>query len=147
MDIDKIFEMWKEDCQINTKDLESDIINTSKKHAKYLEMLSVSRLVSKRTEQKYKTLMKDKWLWYNGKMSKDEMDERGWSYTPLNGLKVLKSDLDKFYDSDPDVQELACKVEYAKTRVSVLEEIVTNLKWRHQTIKNILESRKLEMGM
>lgn len=147
MDIDKIFEMWKEDCQINTKDLESDIINTSKKHAKYLEMLSVSRLVSKRTEQKYKTLMKDKWLWYNGKMSKDEMDERGWSYTPLNGLKVLKSDLDKFYDSDPDVQELACKVEYAKTRVSVLEEIVTNLKWRHQTIKNILESRKLEIGM
>jgi hypothetical protein len=80
-------------------------------------------------------------------MSKDEMDARGWSYDPLNGLKVLKGDMDRFYDSDSDIQNAQMRIDYLKELVSVLEEIMGNIRWRHQNIKNMVEWRKFTSGI
>jgi len=109
--------------------------------------LSVSRLQLKRKEAEYHTLLKDKWMWYNGKMTKDEIDARGWDYDPLNGLKVLKGDMDYFYNSDEHIQTAKMKIDYLKELVSTLEEIISNIRWRHQNIKNIIEWRKFTSGI
>jgi len=146
-DIEDILEMWKSDSEIDDMKLDESSQQSAKLHAKYLELLSVARLRLKKQEADYKTLLRDKWLWYNGKMSKDEMDAKGWSYDPMNGLKVLKGDMNYFYDSDTDIQNANMKIDYTKEVVATLEEIMGNIRWRHQNIKNMIEWRKFTSGI
>jgi len=145
--IEDVLEMWKTDSEIDELKLDEASQQSARLHSKYLELLSVTRLQLKRKESEFRVLLKDKFLWYNGKMSKDEMDARGWSYDPLNGLKVLKGDMDRFYDSDSDIQNAQMKIDYLKELVAVLEEIMGNIRWRHQNIKNMIEHRKFTSGI
>jgi len=100
----------------------------------------------KKKELAQKRLLKKKWLWYNGKMTKEEMDNLNWSYTPLNGLKVLKGDMDYYYDSDPDIQKSIESITYYKIMVDTIKEIIDHIKWRSQNIKNVIEFRKFTEG-
>ena len=91
-------------------------------------------------------LQKDKWLWYTGKLSQEEIQEKNWDYDPFNGLTILKSDYDKFFGADRDIQKAIEKMEYCKIVVEYLQDIVSQLTWRHQTIKNIIEWRRFMAG-
>ena len=77
MNIEKILEMWNKDSQIDEFKLDEATRDTAKLHAKYLELLTVHKLQLRRKEADFKVLLKDKWLYYNGKMSQQEMDDRG----------------------------------------------------------------------
>lgn len=120
---------------------------SAKLHSKYLELYSVNKLKLKKQQLDFKVLLRDKWSHYNGKLSKEEIDEKGWDYDPMNGLTVLKSDMDKWYDADPLIQEAQLKIEYTKEMVETLKEIMDNIKWRHQSIKNAIEWHKFTSGV
>ena len=51
-----------------------------------------------------------------------------------------------YYDADPDIQALVAKIEYHETLVETLEEIMNNIRWRHSTIKNIIDWRRFTSG-
>ena len=146
IELEKILEEWREDCTIDNMRLDETSRNTPLLHAKYLELLSQSKLRLKRAELKQKSLLKDKWLWYNGKMSQEEVAEKNWDPDPFNGLKIMKGDMDHYYDSDPEIQKSEELIEYWKTVVSTLTEIVDTIKWRHQTIGNIIKWKQFESG-
>lgn len=146
LDLDNIMKMWKEDSVIDQNNLDEASIQTPMLHAKYLELYNVAKIKLRRAEADQKVLLRDKWSWYNGKMSKEQIDEKGWDYDPLNGLKVLKGDMDYFYDSDPDIRASEDKVVYWRTVNECLKEIIDNIKWRSNTIKNIIDWRRFESG-
>ena len=66
----------------------------------------------------------------------------GWSDDPFDGLKIMKNDIQIFYNSDKDIQELNAKIEYLKVTIDYLKECMENITWRHQTIKNTIDWRK-----
>jgi hypothetical protein len=90
--------------------------------------------------------MKDKWLWYNGKLSQEEIAAKGWNPDPFDGLKVLKGEMEHYYNSDPEIQASQDRLTYYRTVIETLSEIISSLNWRHQNIKNIIEWRKFESG-
>jgi len=145
MNLETILEMWSEDCKI-TGSLDESSRQTPMLHAKYLGILTEAKLQLKRSEMQQKTMLKDKWLYYNGKMSKEDIEQRGWQFDPFNGLKVLKGEMDYYYDADVDIQKSEEKVQYWKTITETLTEIVDNIKWRHQTIGNMIRWRMFEAG-
>lgn len=142
-----ILDMWKKDSIIDELNLDEASRESAKLHGKYLELLSVNRMRLKKTEMEFKVLLKNKWLHYNGKLSQEEIDTLGWNYDPLNGLTVLKGDMDRFYDADPIIQEHQAKLEYIQEMCDTLKEIIDNIKWRSQTIKNMIEWRKFTSGV
>lgn len=146
MNLQDILEGWEKDSHIDPTHLDLSSVETVKLHAKYLKLLSASKLQLKRHEMNQKSLLKDKWLYYNGKMSADEIEERGWEYDPFNGLKVMKGEMDYYYNSDIDIQKSEEKVTYYKTIVDTLQEIIETLRWRHQTISNIIKWKQFESG-
>jgi len=146
LDLENILEMWKNDCKISEFNLDDESRKTPSLHAKYLELHSLTKLKLKRAELDQKTLLKDKWLYYNGKMAPEEIESKGWEFDPFNGLKVLKGDMDRYYDADVDIQQSEERIIYFKTVLDTLEEIVNNLKWRHSTIKNMIDFRRWESG-
>ena len=147
MNIESILEMWKKDSVIDDMHLDEASRDSAKLHSKYLELHSISRLKLKKLELEFKPLLRDKFLHYGGKLSKIELEQKGWEYDPLKGLTVLKGDLDKWYDADPLIQEHQAKLAHQEELVNVLKEILDNIKWRHQNIKNIIEWRKFTSGI
>jgi len=148
LNIENILEMWKKDADIDEMNLDDASKDAARLHAKYLELLMTTKLQYQRNEYKLKSLLKEKWLYYNGKMSKEQIDEKGWPYDPFNGLaKPLKGEMDYYYNSDPDIMALNEKIEYLKTVIDTLDEILQNVKWRHQTIKNMIDWRRFTSGI
>ena len=141
-----IQEMWKKDCKIDDIELDASSLQVPVLHAKYSEILANQKLIQIRYENQLKDLQKDKWLWYTGKLSQEEIQEKNWDYDPFNGLTILKSDYDKFFGADKDIQKAIEKMEYCKVVVEYLQDIVSQLTWRHQTIKNIIEWRRFMAG-
>jgi len=146
LNLEDILNDWKKDCVIDESHLDKSSIDIAKLHAKYLQLLSISKLQLKKTELKQKILLKDKWLYYNDKMTQEQIEERGWEYDPFNGMKVMKGDMNHYYDSDIDIQKSEERVTYYKTLVETLQEIVTNINWKHQTIGNIIKWKQFEAG-
>jgi len=101
----------------------------------------------KKSEMDFKVLLRDKFMHYGGKLSQDELDSKGWEYDPLHGNTVLKGDMDKWYDADPVIQEAQAKIAYLQNINDTLKEILDNIKWRHQNIKNMIEWRKFTSGI
>jgi hypothetical protein len=146
IDLKDILEMWQEDCVIPRNSLDETSRQTPSLHAKYLKMLSEAKLQMKRAERQQKILLKEKWLYYNGKMDQDQLEEKGWNPDPFDGLKVLKGEMDYYYNSDPEIQLSEEKIQYWKTVIETLIDIIDNIKWRHQTIGNMIRWRQFEAG-
>ena len=146
MNLEELRKEWSKDCEIDDIELDKSSLEIPKLHAKYQDLLSSKILVMKQYQYKYDTLLKNKWLWYNGKMSQEQIQELGWSDDPLDGLKIMKNDLQLFYNSDKDIQELNAKIEYLKVTIEYLKECMQNITWRHQTIKNTIDWRKFMAG-
>ena len=144
--LEKILEEWKKDAHIDPTNIDEASRLTPELHAKYLSMLSQTKLKLKQAEFKQKELMKHKWLWYNGKLSQEEVEELGWDPDPVNGLKILKGEMEHYVEADPELVESEAKIEYLKTTIDTLKEIVENIKWRHQTIGNIIRWKQFEAG-
>jgi len=146
LDLKQIHEMWAKDSVIDPNNLDESSRQAPMLHAKYLELLSTTKLMLKRAEFAQKVLLKDKWLYYNGKMSQEDIIEKDWDPDPFNGLKILKGEMDYYYDADPEIQKSEEKIQYYKAVVDVLTEIIDNIKWRHQTIGNMIKWKLFESG-
>jgi len=144
--LEEVLEAWGTDSQLPRNNLDEASRATPTLHAKYLAVLSQTKLRMKKAEMDQKKLLKLKWLWYNGKMDEEQVKELGWDFDPLEGLKIMKGEMDYYYDSDPEIQKSEEKVLYHKTMIDTLVQIVDTLKWRHQTIKNMIDWRKFEAG-
>lgn len=145
IDIDKIFDEWENESKI-TEHLDDDSRKTPKLHAKYLRLFHIAKDSYLASEHELAILKKNKWLWYTGKISQEELEELGWEPDPTNGLKLLKTDLPQYYAADPDLQKATKELEYRKNVCDAIKEILDSLKWRHQTIRNMIEYLKFEAG-
>ena len=146
IDLTELLEEWKNDCQISEMHLDESSRQVPILHSKYLEKLMSVKLLLKRAEFTQKTLLKQKWLYYNGKMDQDDIEKLGWNPDPFDGLKILKGEMNYYYDADPEIQKSEEKIQYYKTILEALQEIIDNLKWRHQTIGNMIKWRQFESG-
>lgn len=148
MQLDELLQLWEKDSKIDEVNLDESSVKSAALHSKYLELYSLAKLQLKKRELSMANLRKDKWLYYNAKMTKEEMDERGWPYDPFHGMsKPLKSDMDMFYSTDPDIIKLQGQIEYQTTIVEALKDIMDNIKWRHTTIKNIIDWKRFTSGV
>ena len=147
MQLTQILDMWKKDSIIDEMRLDESSRDCAKLHSKYLDLYSVAKLKLKHLDLEYKIILRDKFLHYGGKLSQEELDQKKWDYDPLNGLTVLKGDMDKWYDADEVIQTHQKKMAYQQEVVDTLKEILDNVKWRHQTIKNMIEWRKFTSGV
>jgi len=146
LDLETIMKEWASDCEISTHQLDEVSRQTPSLHAKYLERRQLARLKLKHVKHLQKVLLKEKWLYYNGKMDEETLKDKGWEPDPFNGLRILKGEMDYYYDSDPEIIASEEKIEYYESLVEALTEIVDTLKWRHQTIGNMIRWRQFEAG-
>ena len=146
LNIEAIHKEWTEDSVIPMHQLDETARQIPMLHAKYLEYLTVTKLTLRRAEASQKILLKEKWLYYNGKMDPQTLQEKGWDPDPFNGLKILKGEMDYYYDSDPEISKSEDRIVALKAQIDSLTDILNMIKWRHSTIKNMIDYRRFEAG-
>ena len=128
--LEQILQTWEKDSKIDNTSLDESSRQSPVLHAKYLPLLAEAKIALRRAHAEQKVLLKQKWLYYNGKMDHETLQELGWEVDPFNGLKVLKGELDYYYDSDPEIQTSEEKIQYFKTVIDTLTDIINNINFK-----------------
>jgi hypothetical protein len=144
MKLIEIQTMWEQDCQIDRVELGEESLKIAQLHSKYFKLFSEERLHLKKLELDNKILRKNKFEYYNGIMSQEDLKIRGWE--PFN-LRVLKSDLNIYLEGDVDVHNAELKYEYQKEKINFLENIIKALNNRNFQIKNAIDWAKFMNGV
>lgn len=144
MKLNELQSMWAEDARIDETDLSAASLNIPMLHSKYLNILSSAKLTLRKADSDYLRMRKIKYRYYRGEMTKLELDERGWDQ--WLGTKPLKNEMDEFLSTDDDLIALQDKVEYYKTVIFHLEQIMRSLNSRTWDIKNSIEFLKYSQG-
>ena len=100
MKLSDIQSMWGEDSKIDRNELGEESLRVPQLHPKYFNLFSQERIVLRQLESEYKELYKQKYEYYNGTLSEEELRSNGWE--PIS-LKVLKSDINIYIQADSDI--------------------------------------------
>ena len=143
MTLDDIRKELERDTRIDDSALDAESLRIPQLHGKYLNFLMEERLSLARYENDVATITRDKWEYYTGKMSEEQLTARGWE--PFN-LKILRNDLDMYLNADADIVKARQKMQFQKEKVALLEEVVKELNNRHWKIRNAIEWRRFTNG-
>ena len=131
------------DMKVDDTQLDLESLKIPQLHNKYLNFLQEERFNLKKMGFDFSSLRRSKWEYYTGKISEEDLEEKGWE--PLN-LKILKSDIDMYLDSDNDMILMKQKITYQEEKVFYLESIIKEISQRNWEIRNAIEWRKFVSG-
>ena len=145
MNIEQLQEMWEADCEIDDNYLGEQSTATPKLHAKYVKLLVQIKLKHTKLTSDYNLLRKNKFRYFRGEMSRDELKENNWEQ--WQGIKPLKNEMDEFLTGDEDLNSLEVKIKYLETMIYLLESILQQIKARDWQIKTHVEWKRFLAGM
>jgi len=144
MKLNEIQTMWAEDCKVDQTNLGRSAARVPELHAKYLNMLSSVRLQFRKAEADYLRLRKLKYRYYRGELTKEELSELGWEQYLNN--RPLKNEMDEVMTTDDDIIQSMDKLEYIKTVLFQLEQILKSINCRTWDVKSAIEWYKFTNG-
>ena len=144
MKFEDIRSMVGSDMKIDSSELDVESLRTPQLHNKYLNIFHDERLILKKLNVDLSELKKAKWEYYTGKMSLEELNERGWE--PFQ-FKILKTDVERYLDADVDLVRIKNKIMYQEEKVEYLASILKSISSRQWDIKNAIEWRKFVNGI
>ncbi len=144
MNLEQIKIQAELDTAIDLNHLEEESSKVPQIHNKYLCILMDEKLILENLESKLKILKRDKWLYYSGKLSEEELKAKGWEPFDLN---ILKQDLDRFIESDMDVITLSNKAFHQKEKVNYVENVVKIISNKMWNIRYAIEWIKFTQGV
>ena len=142
MNLDEIFNLWKDDVKIDDTELAEESLKIPLLHHKYYRIYSEERLKLAKLKADFKKLKLDKIEFYSYGPTEDS--PKDWEL-PAHG-RVLKNDLQQYLDADKDMIEFSLRVSYQEEKVDVLESIIKNINTRGFQIKNAVDFLRWTSG-
>lgn len=143
MTLEELNEMWAKDAKIDEAQLGHEAIKIPQLHNKYYTIYSKEALRMRKFKADLKELEHAKYEWYNGTMSEDDMKTRGWRPNPL---KILRTDVNKYIESDKDIINLSLKIDYHMQIANYLEDIIKQINNRNFMIRAAIDWAKFQSG-
>jgi hypothetical protein len=140
MTLEELQQAVDRDFKLDDTELDSESIKIPLLHNKYLQHFNKFSLLLKKAEYEHKTLVRQTWEYYTGKSDPSVYKEK-----PFD-LKILKSDVHIYMDSDEDLQRADQKTAYLNQVVKYLEQVLRSINNRTFLIKNAIEWKKFTSG-
>jgi len=145
MTLEDLMNLWAEDSVIDDNHLGEASTATPVLHAKWVQILVQYKLKLTKLNGDYYRMRKNKFRYYRGEMSREELTELGW--TQWQGVKPLKNEMDEFLQGDNDLLMLKQKVEYIQVVIDFLESVMRQINSRTYAIRDGIEWKKFLRGM
>lgn len=144
MTLDQISEEWRKDAAIDSTELGTESLKIPQLHSKYMKIYFDERQKLKAYEFKSRETFLKKYEYFNGRMSREELEEAGWE--PFV-KKLMKHEIDMYIDSDKDIINIKMRMEAQKEKIDFLEEVLKNLNQRNYQIRNAIEWQRFTNGV
>jgi len=138
-----IRQMVETDMKIDPTTLDRESLNIPQLHNKYLCIMLDEKLILKKQESDLAVLKKNKWLYYLGKMSEEQLATLGWEAFEL---AITRQDVDRFMESDSDYITLSNKVELQREKINYLENVIKSISNRIWNIRAAIDWHKFTQG-
>lgn len=143
MDIETLYKEWAKDGEIDQVNISKSTADIPKLHNKYFRWYVEEGLKLKKLKAEYKVLCKIKSEWYRGEMDDEELKQHGWKPQPL---KILRTDVPQYIESDADVIRLSLKIGLQEEIVAYLESIIKHISNRNFLLKTIVDWERFRTG-
>ena len=143
MKLEDIQELWHKDREIDYTELGTESIRIPLIHDKYLKIFTDERIRLIGVEFELSKLVRAKTEYYSGKMSKEELETRGWEQ--YLG-RLLKNEMANYIESDEDVIKLKQQIVVLQEKVNYLDSVIRMINNRGFQIKNALDWLKFTNG-
>ena len=108
---------------------------------KWLDFKSDFELMLIKARTDHQQLYREKWEYYGGKA-----DAKVYAAIPFD-IKVMKTDLQMYVQSDEDILRLQNKIGYYETCVDYCKGVIKSIDNRGWDIRNATDWKKFEAGM
>jgi hypothetical protein len=142
--LEMIHELWDVDSKIDDLELDLESLKIPQLHSKYMKIMNDENRILNRMVFAHDMLAKDKFEYYSGKMCEEDLEERNWK--PLT-LKVLKGDIPKYIDGDPDVVQNLVMIGDQREKVGLLNSIIGSINNRSFQITNAIKWKQFTNGI
>jgi hypothetical protein len=143
-----ILKEWETDTKIDETQLNTESLNIPKLHSKYLNYFFHAKNMYRESEKAAEKMLFLRYQWYEGKLSKDKIDELKWDYDPFDGLLVkTKEQRSRYFDSDEVMLKYKSHIDKWKQSIDLIEKILGQITWRHQIIKQAIDFQKMQNGL
>ena len=141
MNLDELKLQVSQDLKVDDEHLDTESLKNQEIKAKYLEYKSKFELLLFKAKGDYKRLYREKWEYYGGKA-----DAKVYITRPFD-LKVLKTDLHIYIESDTDILKAEHKIAYLETVIKYIDGVLKSIQSRGWDIKNAISWKQFEAGM
>jgi len=143
MKLEEIQNLWDNDSKIDRTELGEESLRIPQLHSKYFKIYSDERMILRALERSLSILKHKKYEYFNGTISQEALNSEGWE---PNQLKILKSDIPLYIDSDSDIQKLQARIDMQNEKVELVESIIKNLPARGYQINAAISWEKFKVG-
>lgn len=140
VNIDSLMEEWSNDSKIDETEPGRELIKTSTLHSKYLRIMTHHNLICKKLMGDYNRLRRTKWDWYSGHLNNPE-DLEQYKLEPMT-LKILRTDIPIYLDSDKDLNDLLLKKVLHEEIVDFCKSVLKELNARTYQLRGFIEWEK-----
>lgn len=144
MKLNEILALWETDSKVDSVELDKESLKIPSLHNKYLKIYSKENLQLKMMNHDFKEMERDKFEYYSGKMSKEDLYDRGWDQFDH---KLLKQDIPRYLESDRELIRGLLKIDYQKEKVETVKSIMANINGRSFYINNAITWQKFLNGI
>lgn len=144
MKTEELITEWEKDSEIDKTELGKESLRIPQLHSKYLKEFYLAKSMHTKLTADYKVMYKLKHQYYQGILPEEDLKEHGWD---PQLLKILKSDIPVYMDSDLDLQAIQTKIQLTEDKIGIIENIIRTLNNRGYLLKNAIEWEKFKMGL
>jgi uncharacterized protein (DUF39 family) len=142
MTLDELKTQASSDLPITDQEhLDQESFRNQEIKVKWLDYKTRYELLLARNKGDYQKLYRAKWEYYGGKS-----DAKVYASKPFD-LKVLKSDLAMYINSDNEIIELGAKINYLEIVIKYIDGIIKSIDNRGWDVSHAIGWKKFEAGM
>lgn len=141
--IETLMKEWSEDTIVDSTSIEKELLKISHLHGKYLNVMSYHRHLIRKMDADYKMLKGLREDYYQGHLTKEELEERGWE--PCQHL-LTNPQIARKLDTDAELNKMLLKKVAHEEIVSYCESVLKSLHNRTWDLGNFVKYVQLSSG-
>lgn len=140
MKIEDILQYVK-DNEVISDDIPKEAKRIPVIHGKLLSFKTTESLLLKSLQIDLTKTARERWLFYTGKAAPEAYKNEEFD------LKVMRSDVDRFLESDEQICLIRSKIAVQEAKLDILNESIKGIHSRQFLLKNIIDYNKLTSGI
>jgi hypothetical protein len=141
--LEALMKEWSSDTSIDATSMEKETLKISFLHSKYLNIRAYHNILLRKMEADYKLLKGLREEYYQGHLTKEDCDERGWAYMQhvLSNPQITRK-----LDTDPELNKMLLKRIAHEEIVSYCDIVLKSLNNRTWDLGNFIKYQQLTLG-